>query len=97
MAKENTFGKSTLESPSSTECNIGDRIKNKAYVSGTIRRYALISRTKFLEGWEIVKPLIFACFLRRHDRESREFRMFMHRRDLRDFEKTMSERQVTLD
>jgi hypothetical protein len=63
-AEEDTFGKSGLESPSSARCNLGDRIRNEADVSGTIRKYALISRMKFLEGWEIVTPSILVYVFR---------------------------------
>jgi hypothetical protein len=94
-AEENTFGKSTLESSSSLGCNMGDRIRNMEYISGTIRRYALISTTKFLEGGEVVTPSIFACFLREHDKEIREFRLFRNRLDLRDFEEIIFEREFT--
>jgi hypothetical protein len=50
--KENTYGKSALESPSNAGCNMGDGIGNETDISGIIRRYVLISKTKFILGVE---------------------------------------------
>jgi hypothetical protein len=47
VAEEDTFGKSTLESPPSTRCNMEDGIEDEIDVSGIVWRYVLISGMKF--------------------------------------------------